>query len=256
MDLSKLPKFSQTPPPPDQTEPPAPAPAQPTMKTEGGATGAKVELFCRCGAPITPGTNFCSHCGANYYEAVGGRGADRGGSEFTGGGMWIEAFLSIAVGLFLMLIAPNGIKYMTSTLMGKPFTPYIDPDDPTQTKKVNYERWHDPVTNTDNVYTYRSRFEHYWSDMCVTSFALALILEGIVMALIRNRWVVLASALLIVGVTILNIWYVGASYTRISPITKQAYGLPLISVLAIIFGVVMAGYQFMLFNELRAAKRR
>jgi hypothetical protein len=255
MDLSKLPKFSQTPPPPGQSE--APAPAEPTMKTEGGQTGgAKVELFCRCGAPITPGTNFCSHCGANYYEAVGGRGADRNRdrSEFTGGGMWIEAFLSIAVGLFLMLIAPNGIRYMTATLMGKPFTPYDHPEIPNQ--KVDYLRYKDLNTGVVTDYTYRSMFDAFWSDMCVTSFALALILEGIVMALIRNRWVVLASALLIVGVTLLNIWYVAASYTRTSPITKQSYPLPLISVLAIIFGVVMAGYQFMLFSELRAARKR
>jgi hypothetical protein len=254
MDLSKLPKFSQTPPPPDQSEAPAPAPAEPSMKTEGGPAGAKVELFCRCGAPITPGTNFCSHCGANYYEAVGGRSAEPSRSEFAGGGMWIEAFLSIAVGLFLMLIAPNGIKYITSTMMGKPFTPYDHPEIPHQ--KVDYLRYKEMNTGVVTDYTYRSMFDAFWNDMCVTSFALALILEGIVMALIRNRWVVLASALLIIGVTILNIWYVMASYSRISPITKQTYPLPLISVLAIIFGVVMAGYQFMLFAELKRAKRR
>jgi hypothetical protein len=246
MDLSKLPKFSQTPPPPDNAAP-VESPPTPT-------TGPNVELFCRCGAPISPGTNFCSHCGANYYEAVGGRGADPRRTEFSGGGMWIEALLSIAIGLFLMLMASNGIKFIFSSMAGKPFTPYIHPDDPNQ--KVNYLRYTDLSTGVVTDYTYRDMFDAFWSDMCITSFALALILEGIVLALVRNKWIVLASALLIVGVTVLNIWYIGASYTRISPITRQAYGLPLISVLAVIFGVVMAGYQFMLFNELRARSTR
>jgi hypothetical protein len=250
MDLSKLPKLSQTPPPADNAAPLAEAAAG------SSSGGAKVELFCRCGAPITPGTNFCSHCGANYYEAVGGRGGNRAGSDFIGGGMLIEAFLSVAIGLVLMLMASNGIKYIASTAMGQPFTPYLDPDDPTMTKKVDFQRWHDNTTQVDTLYTYRGMFDAFWSDMCVTSFALALILEGIVLAVARNRWVVLVSAVLIIGVTLLNVWYVAASYSRVNPITKQVYGLPLISVLAVIFGVVMAGYQLMLFRELQGTRKR
>lgn len=246
MDLSKLPKFSQTPPPADN--------AAPVESAAAPSGGAKVELFCQCGAPISPGTNFCSHCGANYYEAVGGRGGEKRRAEFGGGGMWIEAFLSIAVGLFLMLMASNGIKFIYSSMAGKPFTPYDHPTEENQ--KVNFKRFEDMTTHVVTDYTYRDMFDAFWSDMCVTSFALALILEGIVLALVRNKWIVLASALLIVGVTVLNIWYVGASYSRISPITRQVYGLPMISVLAIIFGVVMAGYQFMLFNELRGRSTR
>jgi len=246
MDLSKLPKLSQTPPPADNS---APLP-----ETPAAAGGAKVELFCRCGAPITPGTNFCSHCGANYYEAVGGRGGNRASSDFIGGGMWIEAFLSVAIGLVLMLMASNGIKYIGASVMGQPFTPYNHPTDPNQ--KVDYLRYQDQSTGVVTDYTYRGMFDAFWSDMCVTSFALALILEGIVLAVVRNRWVVLVSAVLIIGVTLLNVWYVAASYSRVSPITKQVYGLPLISVLAVIFGVVMAGYQLMLFGELRRSGRK
>jgi hypothetical protein len=243
MDLSKLPKFSQTPPPANNA-----APVNPTAPGATPATpGTKVELYCRCGAPINPGTNFCSNCGANYYEATGGPRRD---ASPVGGGMWIEAFLSIAVGLFLMLIASNGIKYLTATLTGQPFTPYVHPTDPNQ--RVDYLRYQDQSTGVITDYTYRGMFDAFWSDMCVTSFALALILEGIVLALVRNRWVVLCSALLIVAVTILNVWYVAASYTRISPISRQTYGLPYISVIAVIFGVMMAGYQLMLFKELSA----
>src|SRR5689334_12641205 len=100
MDLSKLPKLSQTPPSTNNAE----GSPDPT-----GATPAKVELFCRCGAPITPGTNFCSHCGANYYEAVGARGRSAGGDYEGPGPLWIEAFLAMAVGLFLLLMIPGAM---------------------------------------------------------------------------------------------------------------------------------------------------
>jgi hypothetical protein len=246
MDLSKLPKFSQTPPQADNAAPLPDSSAAP-------AAGPKVELFCRCGAPITPGTNFCSHCGANYYEAVGGRGNDRGRPDDVRGGMWMEAFLSIAVGLVLMLMSSNGIKFLYSSAMGRHFTPYTSPDD--VNVKVDYLRYTDLNTGVVTDYTYRGMFDAFWSDMCVTSFALALILEGIVLALVRNRWIVLVSALLIVAVTVFNIWYIAASYSRINPITRTTYGLPRISALAVIFGVVMAGYQFMLFNELRRTRK-
>jgi hypothetical protein len=243
MDLSKLPKLSQTPPPADNAAGPAPT---------AGSAAPKVELFCRCGAAIMPGTNFCSHCGANYYEAVGGRGGER--SLSGGGAMWIEAFLSIAVGLFLILIAPNGIKYLSATLSGRAYTPYAHPTDPNQ--HVDYLRYQDPATGVITDYTYRDMFDAYWSDMAVTTFALALVLEGIVLALVRSRWIVLLSALLIAVVTVFNLWYVIASYTRINPITRQTYGLAPTSAIAVIFGVVMTGYQLMLFKELSGSRLR
>ncbi len=168
--------------------------------------------------------------------------------------MWIEAFFSIAVGLFLMMVASDGIKYLSATISGKPYTPYLHPSEPGQ--YVDYLRFQDTATGAITDYRYRDMFDKYWSDMAVTSFALALILEGIVLAVVRNRWAVLVSALLIGSVTILNLWYVIASFTRISPITRQPYGFPPLSALAFIFGVVMFGYQWMMFRELSASKRR
>ena len=255
MDLSKLPKLSQTPPPADNAAGPDPA-TSPAAAPGTNASAPKVELYCRCGAPITPGTNFCSHCGANYYEAVGGRGdaRPRDAGAGPGGGMWIEAFFSIAVGLFLMMIASDGIKYIAATISGKPYTPYLHPSEPGV--YVDYLRYQDPATGVITDYRYRDMFNKYWSDMAVTAFALALILEGIVLAFVRNRWAVLASTLAIAAVTVLNLWYVIASFTRIDPITRQTYGFPPLSALAFIFGVVMVGYQWMLFNELSPNRRR
>ena len=253
MDFSKLPKLSQTPAPPGAGPmDPSPAPTESAGAPPTGAPAA-VELFCRCGAPITPGTNFCSHCGANYYEAVGGRrrdGARSGGDDLTGGQMWIEAFLSIAIGVVLLMIAPGGTKLLSAKLAGRPYLPYLHPTD--AGVWVDYIRYIDPNTGAVLAdYKYRDLFDQYWSDIVVTAFAFTLILEGFVIALVRNKWVNLVCGLLIVAVTVLNLWYVMASFTRISPITKAPYGLPMISVLAVIFGVVMAGYQFLTYSELR-----
>jgi hypothetical protein len=168
--------------------------------------------------------------------------------------MWIEAFISIAVGLFLIMIAPTGIKYLSATLSGKPFTPYLDPVE--ANKYVDFLRFQNNATGAITDFHYRDMFDKYWSDMSVTAFALALILEGVVLALVRNRWLVLISALIIAGVTAFNLWYVIASMTRVSPITLQTYGFPPLSAIAVIFGVVMTGYQFMMFRELNARARR
>jgi len=249
MDLSKLPKLSQTPAPPANDAGPVSTP------TEAGATGGaggKVELFCRCGAPITPGTNFCSHCGANYYEAVGSGARNGRRGEIAPGGMWVEAFLSIAIGLFLLLLAPGGVKNLSATVSGRQYTPYVDPDD--ANKRVDYLRYTNMSTGAVTDYHYRDMFDAFWSDTVVTAFALSLILEGIVLALVKNRWVILGSAVVITAVTLLNLWYVVASYTRTSPISGTTYGLAPFSVLAVIFGVVMAGYQFRMFAEMRGSR--
>jgi len=251
MDLSKLPKLSQTPAPPDNAAgAPTPDPAAPAVH--------KVELFCRCGAPITPGTNFCANCGASYATAVDGRrDATRDAADRRGGGgggpMWMEAFLSIAIGVVLLLIAPGGTKYLSAKLAGRPYLPYLHPTDPGV--YVDYLRYQDMNTGAITDYKYRDLFDQYWSDMVVTAFAFTLILEGLVIAFVRNRWVNLAFGILIVGVTLLNLWYVFASYSRVSPITKLSYGIPMLSVLAVIFGVIMSGYQFWTFKELRPRRK-
>ena len=166
MDLSKLPKLSQTPAPPDNAAGPDPAMSS-NAAPGANSTAPKVELYCRCGAPITPGTNFCSHCGANYYEAVGGRGNSRPRDADAGpsGGMWIEAFFSIAVGLFLIMIASDGIKYLAASISGKPFAPYLHPSEPGQC--VDYLRFQDTTTGAITDYRYRDMFDKYWSDMAV-----------------------------------------------------------------------------------------
>jgi hypothetical protein len=244
MDLSKLPKLSQTPAPSPQADDPA-APA--------GGGAQQGELFCRCGAPITPGTNFCSNCGASYQEATGGR-TYRGADGVDSGGMWVEALLSIAFGVFLLLMVSRGVQYLSATLLGRPFTPYpaVEEGGP----PVDFVRMSNNLTGAVTDYKYRDLLDGFWSDMVVTAFALVLILDGILLAFVRKPWAILFSALLITAATMMNLWYVGASYARTNPVTGQAYGLAIVSVMAVIAGIAMAGYQFRLYADLKRQGRR
>jgi hypothetical protein len=254
MDLSKLPRLSQTPAPPPGQNPDAP-PEPPSNSQRGfevvpgqGKPTPVAPLFCRCGAQLAPGMRFCSNCGAEFAEATGDPRAGRR-DELSGGGMWLEAFLSIGIGLFLLLLVPTGFKYWSSKVTGSTFAPYLHPSEPGV--YVDYERFQNMQTGAITDYKYGDRFDRYWYDTAITAFALALILEGIIFALVRNRWAILAATVFIGGVTILNLWYVVASYTRTSPITGQSYGLAPYHLLAVIFGVMMTAYQYRLFVELR-----
>ena len=234
MDLSKLPKLSQTPPSANNAE----ASPDPT-----GATPAKVELFCRCGAPITPGTNFCSHCGASYSQAVGGGRGARARDDYDGPGpLWVEAFLAIAVGLFLLLMSPSGIKYYSAVLSGRAYTPFQDPDSPDPNKRVDFIRFQDLQTGATIDKKYRDMPNYFWSDTVITAFALVLILEGIVLALLRRPWIVLITAVLTVAVTLANLIYVCGTFSN--------YGIAPFSMVAVIIGVLMAAYQFHYYKEL------
>lgn len=240
MDLSKLPKFSNTPAPPPQTPE---APAKPL--------GGEVELFCQCGAPISKGTNFCSHCGAPYHQAVGGIPDRTAHDDYSRSSMLVEAFLCIAVGLFLIFMASNGIKYYTAKLTGGTFAPFLPPPGYPPESRVDFLRYKNLSTQVETDYRYRDLFDHFWNDTAITAFALALILEGIILAFVRNRWIILLGALLIAAATLLNVWYVFASFTRVSPISGATYGFPPLSFIAVIFGVIMTVYQVRMFADLR-----
>src|SRR5688500_7991464 len=114
MDLSKLPRLSQTPPPPPGQNPDAPPEPPigsqhgfPVIPTGGQAAApgaptpvASATLFCRCGAQLAPGMRYCSNCGADMAEALEYRPAGRGM------GMGPEAWISIALGVILLLATP------------------------------------------------------------------------------------------------------------------------------------------------------
>src|SRR4051794_13416461 len=102
MDLSKLPKMSQTPRPTD----PAGAPGETAVPPL-----ATTPEFCRaCGATLRPGARFCDACGAPARSVSVGSGA--------------EAWLSIAIGIILLVMFPTMMKYLSSRLFGSSFAPF------------------------------------------------------------------------------------------------------------------------------------
>ena len=172
------------------------------------------------------------------------------------GGFWIEAFLSVGIGVFLLVMAPTGLSYWKAKVTGATFAPYSHPTDPNQ--RVNYIQMQNVQTGATTQHRYRDLLSGFWSDTAVTFFALALILEGIILAVVRNRWVILISGLAIGGVALLNLWVVVMGYRTVNPTASmvgQVYGLFPMSALATIFGVMMAGYLIRLFYELSPRRR-
>src|SRR5438477_7974386 len=96
MDLSKLPKFSQT---PQQT----PEPSEPTpAATPAPQVNPRPSEHCRaCGLPLRAGARFCDACGAPIAHTAAGR-ASAGA----------EAWISIAIGAILLFVFPHLIQYL------------------------------------------------------------------------------------------------------------------------------------------------
>src|SRR5262245_32114484 len=94
MDLSKLPKLSQT---PSQTEQPAPE-----------QSPAQEPDFCKqCGLPLRKGARFCDACGSPT-------GALDYGTQRPAPGTAADAWISIALGVILLFIGPRLIQYLLS----------------------------------------------------------------------------------------------------------------------------------------------
>src|SRR4051794_28024688 len=77
-----------------------------------------------------------------------------------------ETWLSIAVGAILLLMQPRLVQFTMHKLFGTFFAPFLMPD------------------GTEVPYTQQPAF---WSDLGITMFALVLLLEGLALALTRNR---------------------------------------------------------------------
>jgi hypothetical protein len=216
MDLSKLPKLSQTPRPADQVEPStSPAPE---------AVRSKVELFCRCGAAIAPGTKFCSNCGASYSEATGTGAQPRDDDD----GRIAESIISIAMGAILLFFLKRFLEYYLSpaTFQGAGWS-FLNKDGM-------------PLTYTQTGF--------YWSDLAGVAFAMALILEGMVMLFCRGAGVMLGVLLVTIAALLLNCY----SVTKVVEIHGGS-SVQIINLLAIAFGIYIGLYQWATY---RRAKRR
>lgn len=205
MDYSKLPKFSQTPVPPP--EPP------PTTVATG---------FCtRCGASFAPRTRFCGSCGAPTDGGI--LYAAPQSSEQVG---LIEGWLSIGVGVVLLLMSPNLIRYLLSPAAFEKNNPITDATG-------------QPLAYTKSVF--------FWGDLSITLFAIVLIMEGLVLAFARKA----LPVALAFGVTVFAV-AINAGY--VIWMVTQGYGFQIISGLATVFGIYIAMQQWMLLQSLRSAQ--
>ena len=177
MDLSKLPKLSETPKPPDPQPPASDPPPQ----------------------------------RQNDYVP-----------EPTSVGL--EAWLSIAVGAFLLLMYPRFLQWLSHRVLGTSFNPFLD--------------------SAGNIVPY-SQVPAFWADLGPVLFGVVLILEGLVMAFIRRPALVMIVLTLTALATFYNLVYLVMSYGR--------YGLAPISFLAVAFGFYICMYQWKYLRMRRSA---
>ncbi len=170
MDLSKLPKLSNSPAPPVESD------------------GPKVTSS---DAPLPPNTNKPT---ANYSSAAG---------PYVAAEVWI----SVGLGLLLLCFYPNTVKYTHGKLTGTVPGIYIDPTPgvPLGTK-CDYINWLDNAGNFLRKEMYRDRWD-FWSDLAISSFSLVLIIDGIVMALARQPRVIAVLLFLTIAATLGNLIY-------------------------------------------------
>jgi hypothetical protein len=188
MDMSKLPRLSQT----NKDDAPEPITGQPTSPPPPMADPYRDDPRRRDPA-------------VDYDSGVGG-----------------DVWISIAVGVILLLVFRRMLQYVSHILFGTFFAPYLMSDG----TEVSY-------TSTPD----------FWSDLGITTFAIVLIVEGIALAIGRRRPAVVGFAFgLTVLVTLYNVGYL---------IMSISSGLPIVSAFAVAFGVYIAMYQW---NMLKTAK--
>jgi hypothetical protein len=211
MDISKLPRLSQTSQPAEAGTPAEPGSGTPVATTPP-ASGT---TWCtRCNAPNPAGTRYCGNCAA----PMGMRDVPR-----TEAG--IEAWLSIGLGILLLLMNTRLLRYLSHVCFGTYFAPYEMPD--------------------GTVVAYTAQLD-FWSDLGITLFAVVLILDGVVLVISRKPWIIAAALTLTVAATFYNLCYLVMTFTRA--------GLAIMSAFAMIFGVYIALYQWRIWNTVRVRR--
>src|SRR5687767_3335236 len=111
MDLSKLPKLSQTPAPPAQAQGAPPVVGDETVPPPAVATSAYT-VWCReCHVPNLPGSRFCAGCGGKLKTES---------ESPLGVSMGAEVWISAVLGLLFMLLGKSFGGWLISRATGKP----------------------------------------------------------------------------------------------------------------------------------------
>ena len=219
MDLSKLPKLSQTPPQTGETSPAA---------DSAFPAAAAIEHCRSCGLPLRVGARFCDGCGAVVPHAGERLGAGAGAAE-----VWISAIF----GIVFILIGKTFGAYLWSVITRQPFH-----------TGVNWTSGE--LAGTEVTYPQLQGFV-IWIDSAMFIFGLALLLEALAMALtrtqVRFKHVVVSLGLLIA--------VIATGYNLVVVFVLFSQGLlPLLSLLAVAYGGYIVISQWSLFRSTQASR--
>jgi hypothetical protein len=209
MDLSKLPRLSKTETPPPSTD----APTGDAAQTPASPPPASAARPCpECQAPLRAGARFCDSCGMPVRS--------RSGPEAGGGP---EAWISVALGVILLFMFPNFVKYA------------MHPHNTTAIDAVDMQ------TGASIPYATSALI---WPDLGVTLFAVVLLVEGALMLLTPSRLLTAVCLALSACAAAFNIWVIARSYPVI--------GFQIVCSLAVAFCIYICLYQWKVFQGLRA----
>jgi hypothetical protein len=130
---------------------------------------------------------------------------------------WAEAWISIGLGVLLLLVFPNTIRYLCS---------------PASFQQNN------PVTDAQGNAIEYIKSVFFWTDLGVTVFAISLILEGFLLALFRKFVPLLAALCVTIVAALFNVFVIIRAYPII--------GFPVVCGLAVVVLVYMAMTQWRL----------
>jgi hypothetical protein len=238
MDISKLPRMSNTPAPPPvsredvdaASSPPPPEAGFPVVTDNDEAQSQKIHCS-RCGAANLAGSRFCSSCAAELRPPAAIAYADR---ALEGPGLGAEVWLSAIIGIALMLYAHTFLAWAVTTLTGGTFH-----------TNVNWTAG--PKDGQEVTYWELEGFTAL-QETAIFTFGFAMLLEAAVLAVVhsrvRSKRPLLFFALTITLIaTALNLIVAGKLFS---------IGLlPLLSLLCIGFGGYIAAYEWRLLKHFR-----
>lgn len=211
MDLSKLPRLSQTEQPPP---PAAPVAAPPAARPTAGEPPAPQQ------PPLAQPTP-AEQERVVYVEHVAPGGP--------------EAWISMAMGMLFLLMIPHTLTYASSKLFGTTFAPWPDPTQP-YPAKCDFKLF------TDGTKIFYRDSPDFWSDLFVTCFAVVLIFDGLIILWVRKRLLIMAAFTMTILVVLLNLGYL---------IKSMSGGLAMLSAVAVTYGVYIAIFQWRLLDMLK-----
>lgn len=249
MDLSKLPRMSQTPaPPPVDPADLAPQPVPP----EAGfpvivppAASVAATVHCNnCGFANPAGSRFCSGCGAELRAPAAVAYVE--GNFDRSPGIGAEVWLSAILGVILMLVGMSFAKWALVTMTGGTYDTGLT--------------WGAPVPGQPDQHAEGSPIG-YWElsgfsalqDMAIFLFGLAMALEAAVLLVIHSRLqskrplLFLALTITLIA-TALNLVVAGKLFA--------VSVLPFLSLLCVAFGGYIAAYEWRLLKYFQPVARR